>query len=957
MPDQIMIGNFSKGLTTNRLPFVIDNDAFPTMYNMYSWRGRAKRKRGTLALARLERQLQLAAVPNQWQYAQFALVAGAGNLLTAISATSTASISTSSPGTVGKTYLNVGTLFLVDYASDGNLYVGRGITGASQANPCQITTVGHGLSTGNQIYIQGVGGMTQLNGIIYTITVTGANTFTLNGVDSTAYTAFTSGGGWITTTPAASIGGSINYATGAITVSGGAANNVTGFFSYYPGLPVLGLEDYVAATSSSQYPLLLAFDDVYAYQINQATPAFYSISYYKGSNNPVVWSGTDYQQFWSTNYSGAFWATNNKPGFQFQNILTVTVGNPTIITTAAAHGLVTGDYVFFNEITGANAGTLNGKAFAITKTGANTFTVAVDTTAMAINNNGIFQTLTKTSQSGDGIRWYDGDPTNKTGLPTTTSTGWVNFAPPLTATSVSINNETAALYYLVGAQAIVPFKDRLLFFSPWIQTSNGAAIQLQDTVIWSWNGTPYYNALVPTGETFDVTAWYVDAAGRGGYLSAGISQPIVTVTNNEDVLLVGFSSRQTRFVYTGNDFSPFLFYSINSEFGSSSTFSGVTLDKGGMSIGTYGIFITTQYSSERIDLQIPDQVFQIQALNNGVQRVNSVRDYFREWIYFSYPVNNTTIKFPTQTLLLNYRDNTWATLKENFTAHGTFRKTTGYTWATVPFAAWAAWREPWNSGSTSALFPNIIAGNPQGFVVIKGQGTGEAQTGNIAAIANSAGETQITSIDHCVQVGDYLYILGCLGTTALNTQIGRVRTVVDKDNFVIDLAFPAGTYGGLGTFARLSQPLIQSKQFPIYWEEGRQVRLGTQKYLLDRTANGQVTLNIYLSQDPDNAWNGGSIVPTLDPKPVNNSLEFSQVLFTCPETDPFNVIDPTLNLQTPTAGSQYQIWHRVSTSLQGESVQIGITLNDTQMRNLTYATSEIALQGIQLTVYKGPLLA
>jgi hypothetical protein len=871
MSDQILIGNFAKGLTTNRIPFVIDNDAFPTLYNFYSWRGRAKRKRGTILLGRLQRQVQLAAAPNAWQYAQITLVAGAGNLLTAVSSPSSGSIV---PGSISL--------------------------------------------------------------------VVGANTYTEPATPN----------GTLVGTPTGS--GTINYSSGAFTISGGGASNVIGTFSYYPGFPVLGLEDYMPNTSSSPYPLLLSFDDTYAYQVDQTNPAnttFYSVSYYKGSSNPVVWSGQDYQQFWSTNYQSAFWATNNKPGFNFLNIATIVVGNPTTVTTAAPHGLVTGDYVYFNEITGADAGTLNGKSFIITVTGANSFTVAVDTTGKTINNNGIFQTLTKTSGSGDGIRWYDGDPTNKTGLSITNTVGWVNFAPPLTATTVSIDGETAALYYLVGAQAIVPFKDRLLFFAPWIQTKTGAAIQLQDTVIWSWNGTPYYNALVPTNETFDTTAWYVDAGGRGGFLAAGISQPIVTINNNEDVLLVGFTGRQTRFVYSGNDFDPFRFYSINSEIGSSATFSGVTLDKGGITLGTYGIALTNQVSTSRIDVDIPDEVFQVEANDNGVNRVNAARDYFKEWIYFSYPINESDWKFPTRTLLFNYRDDTWAVLYENFTSHGTFRRSSSYTWATLPFSTWATWRESWNSGSSTSQFPSIVAGNPQGFVLIKGQGTGEGRSGNIANIQNSSspsGNTLITSVDHCVQVGDYLLILGCLGTTANNNQIGRVIQIVDANNFVLDLSNPAGTYLGLGTFTRLSQPLIQTKQFPVYWNEGRQVRLGVQKYLLDKTSSGQATLNIYLSQNPDEAWNQSSIVPTTSPTPDNNSLIYSQILFTCPEAD---------NLQMPTAANQFQIWHRVNTSLQGDSVQVGITLSDVQMRDLTFATSEIVLQGIQINVDRGSLLS
>lgn len=70
------------------------------------------------------------------------------------------------------------------------------ITGASQANPCQITSVGHGLITGAIVIIRNVGGMVNLNNKTFTITVTGVNTFTLNGVDSTLFPAYTSGGEW-----------------------------------------------------------------------------------------------------------------------------------------------------------------------------------------------------------------------------------------------------------------------------------------------------------------------------------------------------------------------------------------------------------------------------------------------------------------------------------------------------------------------------------------------------------------------------------------------------------------------------------------------------------------------------------------------------------------------------------------------------------------------------------------
>lgn len=73
--------------------------------------------------------------------------------------------------------------------------VGRGtITGATKANPCVITANAHGFTNGQLVYIAGVGGMTQINGKIFTVANAAANTFELSGINSTAYTTYTSGG-------------------------------------------------------------------------------------------------------------------------------------------------------------------------------------------------------------------------------------------------------------------------------------------------------------------------------------------------------------------------------------------------------------------------------------------------------------------------------------------------------------------------------------------------------------------------------------------------------------------------------------------------------------------------------------------------------------------------------------------------------------------------------------------
>lgn len=1046
MSDKIYIGNFPKGLVRNPLPFNIDNDAFPFLYNFYVWRGRVKKKRGTIPLGRLQIQFSNTA-------------AGSANL-------------TVSPQTYG--------LFshITAYSTTG----GPVTIAASQ--------LGANIAPGTVFkpLVISVGAQTLTD-------TTGTGTFVITGV------------GIITAA-------TINYATGVITFTFSAPGVVAISIvsgSYYSGLPELGLRNFVPSINPTQesivldYPQLLAFDTSYSYQnlvvTSLGSTTFFNTNYYKNpqpappeytnytpktSQTPFVWTGQNYQQFWTANFEQALWATNGTPGMQIQNIATwVSTTATTITITVTGTPAIIGDFVFVNEISGTDNNTINGQTGYVTAKTGDQLTITFPNANISTQTytGGIIQYLTtnvptaSSPSMGDGIKWYDGDPTGGTGLPSASSAGWSNFAPPLSATGVTIDNffsGSGKPYYLIGAKMIAPYKDRILFFGCYINTSAGTIggtppIYLQDTVIWSWNGSPYYTSsfdatvapivyhpiLTPgtkltglTAQGGSLIAYYVDQTGLGGYLTAGLQQQIVSVGINEDVLIVALTNRQLRLGYTSNDISPFLFFSINSELGASATFSGITLDRGVITFGTYGFALTSQTSSQRIDLQIPDEVFQLTSTNYGAQRINSVRDFYKEWLYFSYSPSNqdSTSLFPTQTFFYNYREETWAIFYENFTSHGSFWRYQSLTWETLPYATWEEWTDPWNSGQNQALFPDVVAGTPQGFVVIKGQTTGEAPTGYISgAVAYTASnpyQTTITSYNHCVSAnnpnipvinsGDYLLITNAIGSTNINNKICQVQMVIDTNNFVVDIPFawaiiditkavsavvtleidPYGQhnfsvgesitisgvvgmtqvngntytitaisedtitlnvdstgfstyvsggiaspqpYQGLGVFTRLIQPFMQSKQFPPGWGQGRQVRFGTQQYLLDMTDNGQVTLNLYLSMDPTNVRNDS--LPVTNPNDPNDSILYSTLLYTCPESTNLGLTPANTNLQMPTASTQKQIWHRMNTSVIGDTVQFGITLNDEQMRNLEFVLSEITLHAAVMDIYPGPYLS
>ena len=73
------------------------------------------------------------------------------------------------------------------------------ITAITKASPGVLTSSSHGYSNGDEIYVESIGGMTELNGRNYRVANVTANTFTLqdlfgNAINTTSFTTYTSGG-------------------------------------------------------------------------------------------------------------------------------------------------------------------------------------------------------------------------------------------------------------------------------------------------------------------------------------------------------------------------------------------------------------------------------------------------------------------------------------------------------------------------------------------------------------------------------------------------------------------------------------------------------------------------------------------------------------------------------------------------------------------------------------------
>ncbi|MGL4480449.1 MAG: phage tail tube protein [Aeromonas veronii] len=102
----------------------------------------------------------------------------------------------------------------VSIAMQSALAAADTITGITKASPAVVTATAHGMANGDYVYLE-IQGMHQLNGRVCRIANVAANTFELEGVDSSSFDTFASG-----TAKAITFGTTITTAT-SMSASGG----------------------------------------------------------------------------------------------------------------------------------------------------------------------------------------------------------------------------------------------------------------------------------------------------------------------------------------------------------------------------------------------------------------------------------------------------------------------------------------------------------------------------------------------------------------------------------------------------------------------------------------------------------------------------------------------------------------------------------------------------------------
>lgn len=687
---------------------------------------------------------------------------------------------------------------------------------------------------------------------------------------------------------------SINYATGvlSLTFSGAAgASDATITGAYFPTLPAMGIRYYDDPTVVNQEKTIF-FDTIYAYR--------FSAGFFEElpSTLSATWSGTDAQQFWSTVYQGTrqgpplFWVTNGKATVNGFSVTAMAAGPPKTATTATTNNFAVNDIVVFDQMT---AGIASGSLATVTNVGPPfqfTSAAAVTTTA----TTGMVYNTTST----DGLRYYDG-------------TTWHYFTP------ITDGGSAAPTSYVLGCLLIVPYKGRLVILNT-TEGVTGSSNNFRQRARWCQIGDP----------TDPVQGWRSDIPGFGGFDDAATDESIISCGFVKDELIVYFEKSTWKLVYSGNEIQPFIWQRINSELGAESSFSAVQFDAGLVALGNVGIHTCNGSQVQRIDEVIPDEIFDMHNGSDGPLRSSGLRDFYQEIVYFAYASDerNTTAVgktfFPNKMIVYNYRNNTFSFLDDQATCFGYYQRPADFTWAQLNKFTWSAWNIPWNSGVVKSGFPAVNFGNQQGFIetILPFQSSGDSSL----TIKNIVGNT-ITSPQHNLFQGQYVTIRFAVGVTGVNFTTFQITQVIDENTFTID-GTAVGTYVG-GGLLYVAQPIeLATKQFTPYWERGKNYTLKYFDVLVDRTAVGELQVDVYIDFDTTQSMTDTSSGVVLG----------SSTLSTAPEGSTL----PYYRFQI----KQGQIWKRFYTVATGETFQIKFSFNDAEMRSGTINESDVVIHAM-----------
>lgn len=519
----------------------------------------------------------------------------------------------------------------------------------------------------------------------------------------------------------------------------------------------------------------------------------------------------------------------------------------------------------------------------------------------------------------------------------TDGTTWLDFyhdtSPIINSPWAQINGTPT---FLTNWLCNLPFRGRMVVFNTWEGPDATNSLNFSNRIRWSTIGNPfiaYSNGPPAKG------SWRDDIRGQGGFLDIPTSEDIISIGFVRDNLVIYCERSTWQLRYTGRSIAPFQIEKVNSELGTESTFSSVQFDTSLVGIGDKGIVECDSYKSERIDIKIPDFVFQFNSVNNGVARVQGIRDFPNRLAYWTVPLagfydaalmTNNQI-FPNVRLLYNYENDSWATFTDSLTTLGNYQFQSNRRWIDVD-APWIDCPFTWIDQSQS--FPSIVGGNQQGFIEI----LDELSFNDVSLFITSM--TQLTTVsvrspNHNLKTGDVIGISGILGLANnfidLNDGIFGI-VVTDSNNFLI-YTYNSSTnsfsnnvtsgsspaYVGGGMINIRENFSITSKKFN-FLDEGQNIQMGYLDILMDSTENGAIALNVYLD------YNDGNVSNTLPDNVINGTSPAQTDSF-------FNSIIPTSSSSLNNIGGT-KFWQRVYCPTRANFLTLEYTFNNAQMNGI-----------------------
>ena len=475
-------------------------------------------------------------------------------------------------------------------------------------------------------------------------------------------------------------------------------------FASLPGgdAPVQGLKNWTNPSTLSQTSIAYSRIKSYIYNAGYQDITFLA----KPPGTAFSWSNADSEYFWTSNFAGSMWSTNN----------------------------LTADNIrFWNGSTGA-LGVAGG--WSIHKPTVNG-TTTLNAALIILPYKGRLVVL----NTSEGNSFYPGRARwCQIGTPYTSNVlavaiSGITAANPavvsIANTSGFVVNQPAGILGVLGSMAA------LLNFNQFNVTAIVPNVSI--TIDVDTTGLTYTSSgtaqgpgttVPPTPFEISIFGWRDDIAGRGGFIDADTSERIVTADIVKDVLIVGFQRSTWRLRYTGNEILPFIWERINTQYGAESTFSNVPFDDAVLMFSRYGWVASDTNDVARIDENIPDDSFSVDATNTnlkGLSYIQGIRDYYRQFAYWTFP--NQALEEvqdnADQIYAYNYIDKTWNifTPSNSIRTFGTYVESVNKTWASLSLATdiWSNFNDDqsrWELFGTSQNigFPIILGGDQLGNV-------------------------------------------------------------------------------------------------------------------------------------------------------------------------------------------------------------------------------------------------